>query len=321
MKTALILGISGQDGSYLAEHLVDVGYKVIGTTRRDCQREIENLSRIRRQIEVVDVDLGDKRSIEAALAHHAPTEVYNFAGPSFDGGTSWKDPLESTDSIGVAVTRILEAIRRVDPRIRFFQASSAEMFGRADVSPQNEETPFHPRSPYGVAKLYAHWMAANYREVLGIFAVSGILFNHESPRRRPEFLSRKVTQAAARIAGGLRSELSLGNLDARRDWGFAGDYVRACHLVLQQDAPADYVIGTGELHSVREFVETAFRRVGLDWQRHVIVDPSLVRPTEAVPLVADASRLRSIGWSPAVAFESLVETMIEHDFGAPDSTP
>ncbi|HEY8346561.1 MAG TPA: GDP-mannose 4,6-dehydratase [Symbiobacteriaceae bacterium] len=312
MPTALITGITGQDGSYLAEFLLERGYTVVGLRRRTSQ---PNLDRIRhlKDLRLEDGDLLDQASLIRVLEKVQPDEVYNLAAQSFVG-TSWRQPLLTGDVTGLGVTRLLEAIRTVNPSIRFYQASSSEMYGKAQETPQNEKTPFYPRSPYGVAKLYGHWITVNYRESYNLFACCGILFNHESPRRGSEFVTRKISEGVARIKLGLARELRLGNLDARRDWGFAGDYVRAMWLMLQQPYPDDYVIATGETHSVREFVELAFAHVGLNWQDYVVVDPSLFRPAEVDALVGDASKARRVlGWEPTVRFPDLVAMMVEAD--------
>jgi GDPmannose 4,6-dehydratase len=313
MKTALVTGVSGQDGSYLAEHLLDLGYKVYGLVRRTSVRNLARISHFRDRVEVLAGDLLDQNSLINAILEAKPDEIYNLAAQSFVPA-SFSQPVLTGEFTALGVTRILEAIRVVNPKIRFYQASSSEMFGKVDTVPQNETTKFHPRSPYGVAKLYGHWITLNFRESYGIFAVSGILFNHESPRRGPEFVTRKITLAAAKIAAGLQKELHLGNLEAQRDWGFTGDFVKAMHLMLQQPTPNDYVIGTGETHTVREFVELAFSHVGLDWQKHVVTDPKFVRPAEVDLLISDARRAREeLGWSPKVSFPELVKMMVEAD--------
>src|SRR5512144_1437294 len=277
MPTALITGITGQDGSYLAELLLSKGYRVIGVARRSSTVTHERIEHLLDDISVVQGDLTDQGSLLSLLEEYDPSEVYNLAAQSFVP-TSWNQPALTGDITALGVTRMLEAIRFVNPKIRFYQASSSEMFGRVVEVPQREETPFYPRSPYGVAKVYGHWITVNYRESFGMFATSGILFNHESPRRGLEFVTRKITNGVARIKLGLAKELRLGNLDAKRDWGFAGDYVRAMWLMLQQDRPDDYVIATGETHSVQELVEAAFGHVGLDWRRYVVQDPAFIRP-------------------------------------------
>jgi GDPmannose 4,6-dehydratase len=310
---ALITGITGQDGSYLAEFLLARGYQVFGLTRRTSSHRNERIAHLEDRIQLVSADLLDQSSLASAIAETRPHELYNLAAQSFVP-TSWSQPVLTAEFTAVGVTRLLEAIRSVDPGIRFYQASSSEMFGKVRRTPQDESTPFHPRSPYGVAKCYGHWITVNYRESYGLFACSGILFNHESPRRGLEFVTRKVSDGAARIALGLASELPLGNLDAKRDWGFAGDYVEAMWLMLQQPLAEDYVVATGETHSVRELVEIAFARVGLDWRRHVRLDPRFVRPAEVDLLQGDASKARDrLGWKPRVSFRQLVESMVDAD--------
>ena len=313
MKTALITGINGQDGSYLAEHLLEEGYKVYGLVRRASARSFQRLSHLLERIKLVAGDLLDQTSLITALREVDPAEVYNLAAQSFVPA-SFSQPVLTGEFNGLGVTRLLDAIRMVNPHIRFYQASSSEMFGNVDTSPQDELTKFQPRSPYGVAKLYGHWITVNFRESYGMYAASGILFNHESPRRGAEFVTRKVTLGAARIAAGAQKELRLGNLEARRDWGFAGDYVRAMRLMLQQETPQDYVIGTGETHSVREFVELAFELLGLDWKDHVVVDPALSRPADVDQLFANPARARAeLGWTPTVSFRELVKMMVDSD--------
>jgi GDPmannose 4,6-dehydratase len=310
---ALITGITGQDGSYLAELLLDRGYEVFGMVRRASTEHVQRIEHILDRVSLVQADLLDQLSLVEALKEARPAEVYNLAAQSFVP-TSWRQPVLTAEFSGVGVTRVLEAIRTTDPSIRFYQASSSEMFGKVREVPQDERTPFYPRSPYGVAKAYGHFITVNYRESYGIHAVSGILFNHESPRRGLEFVTRKISNGVARIKLGLAHELRLGNLDAERDWGFAGDYVEAMWLMVQRDEPADYVIATGEAHSVREFVEIAFDHVGLDPDRHVAVDPAFERPAEVDHLVGDASRARrDLGWEPRVPFESLVRMMVDAD--------
>jgi GDPmannose 4,6-dehydratase len=312
-RTALITGITGQDGSYLAELLLDKGYRVVGMTRRSSTDAMERVAHLVDRIEIVQGDLLDQASIVAALQDVRPDEVYNLAAQSFVP-TSWNQPVLTGEFTGLGVTRMLEAIRQVDPKVRFYQASSSEMFGKVREVPQTELTPFHPRSPYGVAKAYGHFLTVNYRESYGLHAVSGILFNHESPRRGLEFVSRKVTDGAARISLGLATELPMGNLDAERDWGFAGDYVEAMWLMLQQPEPSDYVIATGVAHSVRELCRIAFERVGLDYERHVTVDPALHRPAEVDHLRGDASKARdAFGWVPRTGFQELIEMMVDAD--------
>lgn len=311
MKTALITGITGQDGSYLAEFLLEKGYKVYGMYRR---RSVENFDRIQHlldSIELIPGDLHDQNSLVNILAEVRPQEVYNLAAQSFVP-TSFQQPILTGEVNALGVTRLLEAIRVIDKSIRFYQASTSEMFGHAKEVPQNENTPFYPRSPYGVAKVYAHWITVNYRESYGMFNCSGILFNHESPRRGLEFVTRKIAHGAARIKLGLANELRLGNLDAKRDWGYAGDYVKAMWLMLQQDKPDDYVIATGETHSVREFVELAFEYLDLDWRDYVKIDQRFIRPAEVDILVGDASKARKIlGWTPTVTFKELVHLMVD----------
>jgi GDPmannose 4,6-dehydratase len=313
MKTALITGITGQDGSYLAELLLEKGYRVVGMTRRSSTASDERIAHIRDRIEIVQGDLLDQASLVEALRTVAPAEVYNLAAQSFVP-TSWNQPVLTGEFTALGVTRMLEAVRQVDLGIRFYQASSSEMFGKVREVPQTEATPFHPRSPYGVAKAYGHYLTVNYRESYGLFAVSGILFNHESPRRGLEFVTRKVTDGAARISLGLASELRMGNLEAQRDWGYAGDYVRAMWAMLQQREPSDFVVATGVAHSVRELCEVAFERVGLDYERHVVDDPGFYRPAEVDHLLGDAGRARAVlGWVPEVDFRGLVEMMVDAD--------
>jgi len=312
-KTALITGITGQDGSYLAELLLDKGYRVVGMTRRTSTDVHERIGHIVDRVEIVSGDLLDQSSMTTIVADVRPSEIYNLAAQSFVP-TSWGQPVLTGEFTALGVTRVLEAIRAVDPSIRFYQASSSEMFGKVQAVPQNETTPFYPRSPYGVAKLYGHWITINYRESYDIFAVSGILFNHESPRRGKEFVTRKISDGVARIKLGLAAELRLGNLDAQRDWGFAGDYVRAMWLMLQDDRPEDYVVATGRTHAVREFVRLAFAAVDLDWERYVVVDPRFYRPAEVDLLVGDPSKARRrLGWEPEVSFEELVAQMVRCD--------
>ena len=312
-RRALITGCAGQDGSYLAELLLEQGYRVVGMTRRSSTDSNERIAHLGDRVEIVQGDLLDQASLVAALQSVEPDEVYNLAAQSFVP-TSWNQPVLTGEFTGLGVTRMLEAIRQVDADIRFYQASSSEMFGKVREMPQTELTPFHPRSPYGVAKAYGHFLTVNYRESYGMFAVSGILFNHESPRRGLEFVSRKVTDGAARIAVGLATHLPMGNLDAERDWGFAGDYVRAMWQMLQQPEASDYVIATGIAHSVRELCRIAFARVGLDYERHVTVDPALYRPAEVDHLLGDASKARdAFGWRPTMSFADLVESMVDAD--------
>ena len=311
--TALITGITGQDGSYLAELLLEKGYRVVGMTRRSSTSANERISHLTDRIELLQGDLLDQASLVEALRAVGPDEVYNLAAQSFVP-TSWNQPVLTAEFTALGVTRMLESIRQAAPGVRFYQASSSEMFGKVRQVPQDETTPFYPRSPYGVAKVYGHFITVNYRESYGLHAVSGILFNHESPRRGLEFVSRKVTDGAARISLGLASTLRLGNLDAERDWGYAGDYVQAIWLMLQQDEPRDFVVASGEAHSVRELCDVAFRRVGLDYRDHVVVDPDLYRPAEVDHLRGDATRARDIlGWRPNVDFTSLVEMMVDAD--------
>jgi GDPmannose 4,6-dehydratase len=321
MPKALITGVTGQDGSYLAELLLAKGYEVVGVVRRTSHHSYERIEHLLDRIEVVAADLLDQHSLTVVLQETRPDEVYNLAAQSYVP-TSWTQPVLTGEFTALGVTRILEAIRLVHPTARFYQASSSEMFGRVSESPQSETTTFYPRSPYGVAKVYGHWITVNYRESYALYAVSGILFNHESPRRGIEFVTRKVTDGVARIKLGLARELRLGNLDARRDWGFAGDYVEAMWRMLQQPRPGDYVIGTGETHSVRELVEAAFGHVGLDWRKHVVKDPKYMRPAEVDLLQADPTKARrELGWTPTVKFNELVAMMVEADLtrlrGAP----
>ncbi|MEE8117640.1 MAG: GDP-mannose 4,6-dehydratase [Gemmatimonadales bacterium] len=313
MPTALITGVTGQDGSYLAELLLEKGYRVVGVVRRTSHDSYERIGHLLERIEIVPADLLDQHSLTTVIGDVKPDEIYNLASQSFVP-TSWSQPVLTGEFTALGVTRLLEAVRLASPGARFYQASSSEMFGKAMQTPQNERTPFYPRSPYGIAKVYGHWITVNYRESYGIHAVSGILFNHESPRRGLEFVTRKISHAVARIKLGLDDELRLGNLDARRDWGYAGDYVKAMWSMLQQPEPADYVVGTGETHTVRAFVERAFRHVGLDWQDHVQIDPALVRPAEVDLLQADAAKAREqLGWEPAVSFDDLVVMMVDAD--------
>jgi GDPmannose 4,6-dehydratase len=312
-RVALITGITGQDGAYLAELLLNKGYDVHGVVRRSSTDTFERIAHLRSRLNLHQADLIDQLSLVNLLNEVRPAEVYNLAAQSFVP-TSWLQPLLTGEVTAMGVTRVLEAIRVVDPKIRFYQASSSEMFGKVQETPQRETTPFWPRSPYGVSKVYGHWITVNYRESYGIHAVSGILFNHESPLRGKEFVTRKVTDAVARIKFGVQEKLRLGNLDARRDWGFAGDYVRAMWLMLQQEQPNDYVVATGEMHSVRDLVETAFAHAGLDWQEYVETDPGLLRPAEVNHLCGDASRARNeLGWVPEVRFPELVAMMVDAD--------
>ena len=313
MPKALITGVTGQDGSYLAELLLSKGYDVVGVVRRTSHHSYERIEHLLDRIEVVAADLLDQHSLTVVLQDTRPDEVYNLAAQSYVP-TSWTQPVLTGEFTALGVTRILEAIRLVHPTTRFYQASSSEMFGRVTETPQRETTSFYPRSPYGVAKVYGHWITVNYRESYDLYAVSGILFNHESPRRGIEFVTRKVTDGVARIKLGLSRELRLGNLDARRDWGFAGDYVEAMWRMLQQPSPQDYVVGTGQTHSVRELVQAAFGHVGLDWQKHVVTDPRYMRPAEVDVLQADPSKARrELGWSPKVGFEELIAMMVDAD--------
>ena len=313
MRKALITGVTGQDGSYLAEFLLEQGYEVIGMVRRTSTVNFARIQHIQDKITLISGDLLDQGSLIGILREHRPQEVYNLAAQSFVP-ISWDQPVFTGEVTGLGVTRMLEAIHSVDPATRFYQASSSEMFGKVREVPQNEHTPFYPRSPYGVAKVYGHWITVNYRESYGLFAVSGILFNHESPRRGLEFVTRKVTHTVARIKLGLADRLALGNLEARRDWGYAGDYVRAMWLMLQQEQPDDYVVGTGRTHSVQELCEIAFGCVGLDWRDYVVQDPRFVRPAEVDLLVADPSKAqRVLGWQPQVSFEELIQMMVESD--------
>ena len=312
-KRALVTGITGQDGSYLAELLLEEGYEVFGLTRRLSAANYWRISHILDRVTLLPGDLLDQLSIIRVIERVRPTELYNLAAMSFVPA-SWDQPMLTGEFNSQGVTRVLEAVRVVDPKIRVYQASSSEMFGKVREVPQRETTPFYPRSPYGVSKVFAHYITVNYRESYDLFAVSGILFNHESPRRGLEFVTRKVTDGVARIKLGLTDELRLGNLNAHRDWGFAGDYVRAMWLMLQQQSADDYVIATGEAHSVQELVEIAFGRVGLDWQRHVKQDPAFLRPAEVDHLIGDASKARAeLGWSPSVTFKGLIEMMVDAD--------
>jgi len=313
MPIAIITGITGQDGSYLAELLLSKGYRVVGVARRSSTVTYERIEHILDDITIVQGDLHDQGSLIALLEEHKPDEIYNLAAQSFVP-TSWSQPALTGDVTAMGVTRILEAIRYVNPKIRFYQASSSEMFGKVLEVPQRETTPFYPRSPYGVAKVYGHFITINYRESFNIFAASGILFNHESPRRGLEFVTRKITDAVARVKLGMVRELRLGNLESQRDWGFAGDYVEAMWMMLQQDHPDNFVIGTGETHSVREFCEIAFGHVALDYKEHVAVDERFYRPAEVDLLIADPSKARSIlGWEPSVSFKDLVVKMVDAD--------
>jgi GDPmannose 4,6-dehydratase len=315
-KIGLITGVTGQDGSYLAELLLSKGYRVCGVVRRSSTENFQRIEHLRDKIELHQADLLDPTSIAAVLAKVQPDEVYNLAAMSFVP-TSWQQPVLTAEFTAVGVTRMLDALRQVCPTAKFYQASSSEMFGKVQQTPQCETTPFYPRSPYGVAKVYGHYITVNYRESYNLFACSGILFNHESPRRGLEFVTRKITHGVARIKAGLAHELRLGNLQAKRDWGFAGDYVRAMWLMLQQDKADDYVIGTGETHSVEEFVSIAFGHAGLDWRKYVVVDPQFYRPAEVDLLLADPSKAHAVlGWKPEVSFEQLVTMMVDADVAA-----
>ena len=312
-RRALITGITGQDGSYLAELLLDKGYAVYGVERRSSTETFERIAHIKHKVELIQADLTDQTSMINALQEVRPHEVYNLAAMSFVP-TSWKQPILTGDVTALGVTRVLEAIRVVDKSIRFYQASSSEMFGHVQETPQTEGTPFYPRSPYGVAKLYGHWITVNYRESYGVFAVSGILFNHESPRRGLEFVTRKVTNGVARIKLGLDDELRLGNLDSKRDWGYAKDYVRAMWMMLQQDTPDDYVVASDETHTVRDMCQIAFSHAGLDWQKYVKEDPEFYRPAEVHRLLGNSTKARTnLGWKPEVSFEGLIELMVDAD--------
>ena len=313
MPRALITGITGQDGSYLAEFLLAKGYEVVGMVRRTSHHSYERIEPLLDSIRIVTADLLDQHSLTEVVRDVRPDEVYNLAAQSYVP-TSFSQPVLTGEFTALGVTRILEAVRLAHPAARFYQASSSEMFGKVQQTPQNEGTPYYPRSPYGVAKVYGHWITVNYRESYGLYAVSGILFNHESPRRGVEFVTRKVTDGVARIKLGLSKTLQLGNLDAKRDWGFAGDYVDAMWRMLQQPTPQDYVIGTGTTHSVRDLVELAFVHAGLDWKDHVVTDPRHMRPAEVDLLIADPSKARrELGWSPQVDFGTLVRMMVDAD--------
>lgn len=316
-KRALITGVTGQDGSYLAEYLLDKGYKVFGITRRSSTANYERIQHIFHKMNLIQGDLLDQHSLTNAIAESEPDEIYNLAAQSFVP-TSWNQPVLTGEFTALGVTRMLEAVRLVKPDARFYQASSSEMFGKVQETPQKEKTPFYPRSPYGVAKVYGHWITVNYRESYDLYAVSGILFNHESPRRGLEFVTRKVTNAVARIKLGLQPDLHLGNIDSKRDWGFAGDYVEAMHLMLQQDKPDDYVVATGVAHSVKELVELSFEAAGIkNWQEYVKTDSSLIRPAEVEHLIGDASKAeKELGWKPKTNFKKLVEMMVEADLAS-----
>jgi GDPmannose 4,6-dehydratase len=313
MKRALITGVTGQDGSYLAELLLEKGYQVYGLVRRASTENFERIEHLRERLQLVQGDLLDQTSLLEALEESRPDEVYNLAAQSFVP-TSWNQPVLTGEFTALGVTRLLEAVRRFAPKIHFYQASSSEMYGKVQETPQSETTPFYPRSPYGVAKVYGHWITVNYRESYNLFACSGILFNHESPRRGLEFVTRKISDGVARIKLGLAKELRLGNLEAKRDWGFAGDYVRAMWLMLQHEEPGDYVVGTGETHSVKEFVATAFACADLDWQKYVVVDQRFFRPAEVELLCADPAKARKIlRWEPEVPLDELARIMVEAD--------
>jgi GDPmannose 4,6-dehydratase len=313
VPTALITGITGQDGSYLAEFLLSKGYRVVGMVRRSSTVTFERIQHIQDEIEIIQGDLHDQSSLMDLIETYHPDEVYNLAAQSFVP-TSWNQPVLTGEVTALGVTRLLEALRLISPKTRFYQASSSEMFGKVREVPQCETTPFYPRSPYGVAKVYGHWITVNYRESYDLFAVSGILFNHESPRRGLEFVTRKISYGAARIKLGLAKELRLGNLEARRDWGYAGDYVEAMWRMLQQPGPGDYVVGTGETHAVREFCALAFGCLGLDYQAYVVQDPRFYRPAEVDLLIADPGKARrALAWQPTVSFEQLVQLMVEAD--------
>jgi GDPmannose 4,6-dehydratase len=310
---ALITGITGQDGSYLAELLLEKGYEVYGMMRRSSTEAVERIEHIKSRITIVNADLLDEMSLIHMLEDIMPEEIYNLAAQSFVH-TSWNQPVLTGEFTALGVTRMLDAMRFVCPKAKFYQASSSEMYGKVHAVPQNEETPFHPRSPYAVAKIYGHYITLNYRESYNLFTVSGILFNHESPRRGKEFVTRKITDGVARIKHGLIKELRMGNLDAKRDWGFAGDYVKAMWLMLQQDQPDDFVIATGETHSVREFLELAFARVGLNWKDYVVVDPKFLRPAEVDLLLGDPAKAKKkLGWTPEVSFQGLINMMVDSD--------
>ena len=313
MKTALITGVTGQDGSYLAEFLLKKDYEVYGIVRRSSSSNFERIKHIQDDLKLLQGDLLDQNSLIEAIEGSCPDEVYNLGAQSFVP-TSWNQPVLTGEFTALGVTRILEAIRLVNKKIRFYQASSSEMFGKVAEVPQNEQTVFYPRSPYGVAKLYAHWITVNYRESYDLFCCSGILFNHESPRRGLEFVTKKVSNGVARIKMGLSNELRIGNLDAKRDWGFAGDFVEAMWLMVQQDEPEDYVISTDEAHSVKELVEVAFDHVGLNWKDYVVIDPKFVRPAEVDLLLGDSAKARNkLKWQPKVKFEELIRMMVDYD--------
>ena len=312
-KRAVITGITGQDGSYLAEFLLEKDYEVFGLIRRSSTDKFERISHLQDKVELISGDLLDQKSLVTALQTSKPHEVYNLGAQSFVPA-SWEQPMLTGEITGLGVTRMLEAIRTTDEKIRFYQASTSELFGKAQETPQSETTPFYPRSPYGVSKLYAHWITINYRESFDMFACAGILFNHESPRRGLEFVTRKITHAVARIKHGKDEELRLGNLDARRDWGFAGDFVQAMWLMLQQDKPDDFVIATGETRTIREFCQVAFDRAGLDWEKYVVIDERFFRPAEVNILLGDAAKAsETLGWKPETSFEKMVQLMVDHD--------
>lgn len=313
MATALVTGITGQDGSYLAEFLLEKGYDVIGVVRRTSHDSYERIGHMLERLTIVPADLLDQHSLTTVIGDHKPDEIYNLAAQSFVP-TSWSQPVLTGEFTALGVTRLLEAVRLAHPAARFYQASSSEMFGKVRETPQREDTPFYPRSPYGIAKVYGHWITVNYRESYNMHCTSGILFNHESPRRGLEFVTRRVTDGVARIKLGMADKLTLGNLDAQRDWGFAGDYVEAMWLMLQQKEPTDFVIGTGVMHSVRDLVKIAFRHADLDWEQHVEIDESLIRPTEVESLCADASKAqRVLEWLPKMSFSELVAMMVDAD--------
>ncbi|MFF2448913.1 GDP-mannose 4,6-dehydratase [Neobacillus sp. NPDC058068] len=313
MKRTLITGITGQDGSYLAELLLEKGYKVYGLKRRTSTETYENIKHIQKEIEFISGDLADLSSLIQAVKLSKPDEVYNLGAQSFVAD-SWSQPVYTAEITGIGALNLLEAVRQIKQDARFYQASSSEMFGKVVETPQTETTPFYPRSPYGVAKVYGHWITVNYRESYDLFACSGILFNHESPRRGIQFVTRKVTDAVARIKLGLQTELRLGNLDAKRDWGFAGDYVKAMWLMLQQEKPDDFVVATGKTHTVRDLVETAFDHVGLKWEDYVVQDPAFMRPAEVDLLLGNPQKAKKeLGWEPKVSFEDLVKMMVDHD--------
>lgn len=310
---ALITGITGQDGSYLADFLLEKGYEICGMVRRSSTETFDRIAHIKDRIRFVQADLLDQLSLIEMLEEAQPDEIYNLAAMSFVP-TSWNQPVLTGEFTAIGVTRVLEAMRLICPKAKFYQASSSEMFGQVKQVPQTEDTPFHPRSPYGVAKVYGHYITVNYRESYDLFALSGILFNHESPRRGKEFVTRKITDGVARIKAGLTRELRMGNIEAKRDWGYAGDYVKAMWLMLQQDKPEDYVIATGTNHSVKEFLELAFSRAGLHWQDHVVIDPTLYRPAEVEHLLGDSTKAaKKLGWKPETSFERLVQMMVDAD--------